>query len=67
MEINALRSVTTELCGRTLDPVLESHLTQYAVEMDSLLQAVRETAKQFPTELAPASVFSLKPDEPQKY
>ena len=63
MEINTLRSISTDLCGRTVDPVLESHLPQYAVELEGLLQAVRTTAKKFPAELVPASVFSIKPFE----
>jgi len=59
LEVNALRSITREICGRTLDPVLESHLSQYAVELDAVLQSVRASAQKFPAELAPASVFTL--------
>ena len=62
MEIRTLRRMTTDFCCRTLDPQLESHLPQYAVELDAVLQAVRASAKKFPDELAPAAVFSLKQD-----
>ena len=59
LEVGTLRSITREICSRTLDPVLESHLAQYAVELDAVLQSVRAAAQKFPAELAPASVFTL--------
>ena len=65
MEIRTLRGITKEFSGRTLNPVLEAHLPQYAVEVVAVLQAVRTAARQFPPELTPATVFRLKADEPE--
>ena len=39
MEINTLRSMTTELCGRSINPAIEAHLTQYAQEVTGVLAA----------------------------
>ena len=61
MEIGTLRSMTTELYGRTLNPAIEEHLPQYAAEVAGVLAAVRAAAHAFPADLAPAPVFSLKP------
>ena len=66
MEIGTLRSMTTELCGRTVNPAIEAHLPQYAVEVAAVLAAVRAAAQTFPIYLAPASAFSLKPEFPDK-
>ena len=60
MDVNTLRVMTTEVSGRTVDPTLAAHLPQYAVEMAALLQAIRTSTQEFPSELAPAAVFSLK-------
>ena len=62
MEINTLRSMTTELCGRSINPAIEAHLTQYAQEVTGVLAAVRTAAQTFPADLAPAAVFALKPE-----
>ncbi len=61
MEVSTLRSMTVELSGRTVNPAIDAHLPQYAKEVAGLLAAVRAAAQEFPAELAPASVFSLKP------
>lgn len=60
MEISTLRVITTELCGRSVNPAIEEHLPQYAKEVAGVLAAVRAVAQTFPADLAPASVFSLK-------
>jgi len=61
VEVSTLRSMTVELSGRTVNPAIDAHLPQYAKEVTGLLAAVRSAAREFPAELAPASVFSLKP------
>ena len=61
MEISTLRGMTAELCGRTVNPAIEEHLPQYAAEVATILAAVRAAAQTFPSELAPAAVFSLFP------
>ena len=66
MEVNTLRCMTSELNGRSVNPALESYLPRYAVEMAGLLAAARAVAAKFPAELAPASVFVLKPEPPTK-
>ena len=66
MEISTLRSVTTEICGRTMNDAVEEHLPRYAVELAGLLATVREVCRQFPEDLAPASVFSLAPKPKQE-
>lgn len=66
MEVNTLRCMTSELNGRSVNPALESYLTRYAVEVAGLLAAARAVAATFPPELAPASVFVLKPEPPTK-
>ena len=58
--------MTGELNGRSVNPALESYLPRYAVEVAGLLTAVRAVAENFPPELAPASVFVLKPESPTK-
>ena len=62
MEISTLRSITQEICNRTVNPEVEAHLSQYAVEIAGVLSAARAAALTFPADLAPASVFSLKPE-----
>lgn len=62
MEISTLRSMTTELCGRSVNPAIEAHLPQYAKEVAGVLAAVRDATQTFTADLAPASVFSLKPE-----
>ena len=66
MEVNTLRCMTSELNGRSVNPALESYLPRYAVEMAGLLAAARAVAAKFPSELAPASAFVLKPEPPTK-
>ena len=66
MEVTTLRSVTTELCGRTVNAAIEEHLPQYAVEVAGILGAVRTAAKTFPPDLEMAPVFSLKPESANK-
>jgi len=66
MEINTLRSMTTELCGRSINPAIEAHLTQYVQEVTGVLTVVRAAAQTFPDDLAPAAVFYLKPESPDK-
>ena len=66
MEISTLRSVTTEICARTMNDAVEEHLPRYAVELAGLLATVREVSRQFPEDLAPASVFSLAPKPKQE-
>ena len=66
MEINTLRGITTELNGRTINPAIEAHLPQYAKEVAGVLAAARAAALNFPAELAPASVFALKPEKLDK-
>ena len=66
MEISTLRSVTTEICGRTMNDAVEEHLPRYAVELAGLLATVREVSRQFPEDLAPASVFSIAPKPKQE-
>jgi acetaldehyde dehydrogenase (acetylating) len=66
MEVKTLHSMTTELNGRTVNPALESYLPRYAGEVAVLLAAARAVADKFPAELAPASVFTLKPGTPTK-
>ena len=61
MEISTLRNMTAEICGRTMNEAVEEHLPRYAVELAGLLATVREVSRQFPEDLAPASVFSLAP------
>ena len=61
MEISTLRNVTTEICARTMNEAIEEYLPRYAVELAGLLATVREVSRQFPEDLAPASVFSLVP------
>jgi hypothetical protein len=62
VEVKTLHSMTTELNGRSVNPALESYLPRYAKEVAGVLAAARAAAEKFPTELAPASVFVLKPD-----
>ena len=64
MEVKTLHSMTTELNGRSVNPALAAHLPQYAKEVAGVLAAARAAAEKFPTELAPASVFVLKPESP---
>lgn len=66
MEVKTLYSMTTELNGRSVNPALESYLPRYAVEVAGVLAAARAAVEKFPTELAPASVFVLKPESPTK-
>ncbi len=66
MEVKTLHSMTTELNGRSVNPALASHLPQYAKEVAGVLAAARAVAEKFPAELAPASVFVLKPESPTK-
>lgn len=66
MEISTLRSMTAELCGRTVNPAIETHLPQYTKEVAGLLAVVRAAAQTFPPDLAPAAVFSLKPESKDK-
>ena len=61
MEINTLQQVTTEINGRKLDVTLEQYLPRYVVELDGLLEAVRDASRNFPEDLAPAAVFSVAP------
>ena len=61
MEINTLQQATTEINGRKLDVTLEQYLPRYAVELDGLLEVVRDAARNFPEDLAPAAVFSVAP------
>lgn len=61
MEVSTLRNMTVELSGRTVNPAIDAHLPQYAKEVAGLLATVRAAAREFPAELSPASVFSLKP------
>ena len=49
MEISTLRAITTELCGRSVNPAIEEHLPQYAKEVAGVLAAVRAAALTFPT------------------
>lgn len=67
MEVKTLHSMTTELNGRSANPSLESYLPRYAVEVEGLLAAVRAVAEHFPPELAPASVFVLKPETGREF
>lgn len=62
MEINTLKKMTIELNGRSVNPALDSYLSQYTVEVAGILTAVREVADKFPAELSPAAVFVLKPE-----
>ena len=66
MEISTLRVITTELCGRSVNPAIEEHLPQYAKEVAGVLAAVRAASQTFPADLAPAPVFSLKPESSSK-
>ena len=66
MEISTLRNMTAEICGRTMNEAVEEHLPRYAVELAGLLATVREVSRQFPEDLAPASVFSLAPKPKQE-
>ena len=66
MEISTLRNMTAEICGRTMNEAVEEHLPRYAVELAGLLATVREVSRQFPEDLAPASVFSLTPRPKQE-
>ena len=66
MEISTLRNMTAEICGRTMNEAVEEHLPRYAVELAGLLATVREVSRQFPEDLAPASVFSLAPRPKQE-
>ena len=66
MEVKTLHSMTSELNGRSVNPALESYLPRYAKEVAGLLAAARAAAEKFPPELAPASVFVLKPESPTK-
>ena len=66
MEVKTLHSMTTELNGRSVNPALASYLPQYAKEVAGVLAAARAAAEKFPAELAPASVFVLKPETPTK-
>ena len=66
MEVKTLHSMTTELNGRSVNPALESYLPRYAAEVSGLLATVRTVADQLPAELAPASVFELKPESGTK-
>ncbi len=61
MEISTLQKATTEINGRKLDANLEEYLPRYALELEGLLRAVRDVARNFPEELAPAAVFSAAP------
>ena len=61
MEVSTLWAITREISGRQVDASLAKNLPQYAGEMSGLLEAVRDVARQFPDELAPAAAFSLKP------
>ena len=62
MEVKTLHSMTSELNGRSVNPALESYLPRYAKEVAAVLAAARAVAEKFPAELAPASVFVLKPE-----
>ena len=62
MKTSTLHAMTTELCGRTVNSAIEEHLPQFAGEVEGLLTLVRAAARKFPQDLAPAAVFSLKPD-----
>jgi hypothetical protein len=66
VEVKTLQSMTSELNGRSVNPVLESYLPRYAVEVAGLLATARAVAENFPPELAPASVFVLKAEPPTK-
>ena len=66
MEISTLRNMTAEICGRTMNEAVEEHLPRYAVELAGLLATVRDVSRQFPEDLAPASVFSLAPKPKQE-
>ena len=66
MEISTLRNVTTEICARTMNEAIEEYLPRYAVELAGLLAAVRDVSRQFPEDLAPASVFALAPRPKQE-
>ena len=54
--------MTSELNGRSVNPALESYLPRYAKEV----ALARTVADKLPSELAPASVFVLKPESPTK-
>lgn len=66
MEISTLRNMTAEICGRTMNEAVEEHLPRYAVELAGLLATVRDVSRQFPEDLAPASVFALAPRPKQE-
>ena len=59
MKTTTLQCVTTEICGRKLDPVLEAYLPEYIQELTILLQLIHEDSLTIPLELEPVSVFSL--------
>lgn len=66
MEVKTLHSIATELNGRSVNPALESYLPRYAGEVAGLLTLARTVTDKLPSELAPASVFVLKPESPTK-
>ena len=66
MEISTLCSVTAEICGRTMNEAVEENLPRYAAELAGLLATVRDVSRQFPEDLAPASIFSLAPRPKQE-
>jgi len=49
-----------------MNEAVEEHLPRYAVELAGLLATVRDVSRQFPEDLAPASVFSLAPRPKQE-
>lgn len=57
MQVNTLRDITAQFSGRNTDVFLESHLPQYTLELETLLQSVNTVARNFPLELSPAQVF----------
>ncbi len=58
--------MTTELCGRSINPAIEAHLPQYAKELTGALAAVRAASQEFSADLAPAGVFALKAESSAK-
>ena len=57
MQVNTLRDITAQFSGRNTDAFIESHLSQYTLELETLLQSVNTVARNFPLELSPAQAF----------
>lgn len=57
LKITTLQSITTEICGRKVDPVLQAYLPDYISELTGLLEFIHKDSLAIPLDLEP--VFSL--------